>query len=936
LSVDSNPKNRKIQIVKKLYPKLLLLFSIFISFTINALCQPIPDTATTGWPGGLATLKWDTRNYLITTGNNAGYVTAAMSTTQAFSIGTSRVTMVMGSGITTTGKSTTFTGTANSYSTASAILMPGETTLNTIAYNGSGTLTLTFDTAVSHVAFSLFDIDSGQVATITAKDPSGTALNITMASAAASVIDVVTGSGTTSAKCTAALIAGSSTSNTASVNVYILGFTPAGTAGVKSVTITMSGIAGNFWLSDLWACIHRDFAATTYYNVAKPYTNQPGYVIANSENLTATVLAVTAGVGPTIGGGTLTAGRARYAMKDSSLTLKNRYLNSFGYDPYNYFLYYTYDGTAKQTTQNENRAIKKYNFNTLSSTSATMTSGTISTLIADITQAPYNIPVFDQGVESGAACFNDGSLYIGIEGSNADSSIGGKNGGSSSRYSMVWRIDFSTGDSVPYQACQVYAGLADNGTGTLYHDWGDITISSDTLYDFNEANSNSGSGVPGSFSGWLHYNMKTGLLVGNYLNASVLSGESGILWNGQVYRFASSSDTISTYLYNGTISTDVHIIGNSNYDWTTVGNGDASDAFKPPMDYGDAPASFDPIAGDPAVHDYDSTIKLGVLWNAEFAKKASADASGDGVTDDAFSVVPIYTHYQNFFNATVRVYNHSGANVTLAGWIDFNEDGKFEATEGATATVASGTSLQNVGLVWFSASGLPASADTVFMRLRVTSTSNGMTTSNMTGYYSNGEVEDYLIIVSDVLAVKLISFNATAEQNKYVNIGWSVASEMNLKNYVVQRSTDELNWEDLQVIEPRNIADSEEYYTTKDMAPLAGISYYRLKMVDQGGNISYGNSQEVQFNNSQDFSIVKISPNPFHSSVGVQVNLPQEGNCTIRLLDGSGQLVKSSYISGIKGLNQVNISDLDGLSSGVYIIEVIFGSKMLQQEVIKN
>ena len=170
------------------------------------------------------------------------------------------------------------------------------------------------------------------------------------------------------------------------------------------MTITLSGVSGKFSLSDIWACIYSDFASTTYYNVAKPYINQPAYMLANSDGKTGSDVAATAGVGPTIGGAALTTGNARYFFKDSSGTLKNTYVNSFGYDPYNYFLYYVYDGSTA-VANNCNRSIRKYNFNTLSSTTATMTSGTMSTLIPDITVSPYNIPVFDQGVESGAACF---------------------------------------------------------------------------------------------------------------------------------------------------------------------------------------------------------------------------------------------------------------------------------------------------------------------------------------------------------------------------------------------------------------------------------------------------------------------------------------------------------------------------------------------------
>ena len=135
-------------------------------------------------------------------------------------------------------------------------------------------------------------------------------------------------------------------------------------------------------------------------------------------------------------------------------------------------------------------------------------------------------------------------------------------------------------------------------------------------------------------------------------------------------------------------------------------------------------------------------------------QKVSATTNGDGTTDDAFAVVPIFTHGQNYYSVTAKVYNHSGANVTVAAQMNVNENGVFDPGEGTTATVTSSASIQNISLGWGPIAYIPSWADSVFFRIRVTSASNAMTASNPTGYYSNGEVEDYLLIVSDVLAVK--------------------------------------------------------------------------------------------------------------------------------------------------------------------------------------
>jgi len=900
---------------------LLLVFIFLLSLSKNIFSQvPIPDTATTGWPGGLSTLKWDNRQYLITTGNYNTYVTSAMSITQAFTIGTNRVTIVMGSGISTTGQNTTNTGYSNSYgSTTSSVLSAGGTTINAVNYSGNGTITLTFDTAVSHVAFSLLDVDNGQSATVTAKDPSGTSLNINMANAAALGTNIITGSGTTSAKAVQLISSNiANNSNSGTVNVYILGLnSPSGTKGVKSVTITMAGTSGDFWLSDVWACIYSAFPSA-YYNVSKPYTNQPAYVLAvngNNQNLSA--VAISAGSGPTIGGGTLTTGRARYVAQDATATASGSGLNGLAYDPYNHIAYYTNYGNVDPT----NKSLYKYSFNNLSSTSANMTSGITSAIISDITASPFNIPIFEQGINGESASFYNGSLYLGIEGIN--------NNNNSGRANIVWRIDFNTGDSVPYQAAQVYAAKADNGSSTMYNDWGDIAISNDTMYSSNVA------GTP--YNGFLAYSLTTGLVLSNYAT-SFSPGQLGMAWNQQVYRFTSPSnnqDSLSIYNYNGTISSNTKITGNVNNDCRAKsGSFDESDAFLPPLDYGDAPSTYDPSSGDPATHDYDSTIRLGTYWNPEFAKKTSSTAASDN-SDDGVSPLPIFTHFQSGYVVYVNVYNHSGSNATVAAWIDFNSDGVFSSSEGITATVSSSTSMQSVRLYW---NGFPPISSqlitNVFMRIRVTSASNGMTISNPTGYYSNGEVEDYQLLVNDILPLQLISFSASAVNDKYVNIHWDVAAEVNEQSYIVQRSSDGVNWENIQTVYAAD-KNGAESYSYVDQSPLSGISFYRLKIADYSDNVSYSDVRKINITTLQ-FSINKIMPNPFHSNIDLDISLPADGMLNISLSDAGGTTIKNIAVQAHSGTNVIDLNGIGDLPAGIYIIEAYYNKQRITKKIIKS
>src|SRR5689334_21531141 len=141
-------------------------------FTLRASAQ-----CGAGWSN--ATVMWDNLDYLVTTGTYGGFVTPAMRDTQNFAIGVNRLTIRL-NGITPNGENTT--------NTAGGAASDAE-------FANRGTMTFTFDTAAKNLVFNLYDIDSGQQVNITARDPLGIALPITMTAGSAGIL-TITGSGT--------------------------------------------------------------------------------------------------------------------------------------------------------------------------------------------------------------------------------------------------------------------------------------------------------------------------------------------------------------------------------------------------------------------------------------------------------------------------------------------------------------------------------------------------------------------------------------------------------------------------------------------------------------------------------------------------------------------------------------------------------------------
>ncbi len=239
------------------------------------------------------------------------------------------------------------------------------------------------------------------------------------------------------------------------------------------------------------------------------------------------------------------------------------------------------------------------------------------------------------------------------------------------------------------------------------------------------------------------------------LNWASLSG----LTTGNTYaRFRlSDSNTLTTSTPNG-----------------AVGNGELEDylvTIVPPIDYGDAPDTYgtdttaNNSSGDPvgASHVINNNIYLGtVIPDAESNASIPYNGTGDDVTgiddEDGVASFPSLQPTTTTYSVDVKVTNNTGSTANLIGWIDFNRDGKFQASEAQTATVATGTTNVTTTLTWNS---LSPTAGITYARFRLT-TDGSITTSTPGGAATNGEVEDYQLTVGSNPPKLLLSKRITA------------------------------------------------------------------------------------------------------------------------------------------------------------------------------
>jgi len=189
-----------------------------------------------------------------------------------------------------------------------------------------------------------------------------------------------------------------------------------------------------------------------------------------------------------------------------------------------------------------------------------------------------------------------------------------------------------------------------------------------------------------------------------------------------------------------------------------------------------------------------------------------------------------------------------------------------------------------------------------------------------------------IILVVDPcgLGVELTDFNASCV-DRIINFNWNTESETNNDYFSLEGSVDGVHFETLQLIDGAGTTNLEHAYATIYERNDPNMTYFRLKQTDFDGEVTLFNSLSVECNIST--TDLYLYPNPSDGDFAAVLNLKEMSKTTtIRILDLTGRIVKTSDVSTSSGVNQLYISATD-LPRGEYLIEV---TPMGQEMMVKR
>lgn len=179
--------------------------------------------------------------------------------------------------------------------------------------------------------------------------------------------------------------------------------------------------------------------------------------------------------------------------------------------------------------------------------------------------------------------------------------------------------------------------------------------------------------------------------------------------------------------------------------------------------------------------------------------------------------------------------------------------------------------------------------------------------------YATVNYTNFLTFPATVLPVKLLSFNGTLGSNK-ATLTWKVANDDEMRSYDIEKSIDGSKFSSIASIKALRNRSAETYEATD--ANLNATNYYRLKSVDEKGDVSY--SKIVQLSTNTKGKGFSIFPNPVQQTLNIKMATLEKGKYDVNVYGAAGQLVLSRSIQYDGSGNTLQIELPANMTKGSY------------------
>lgn len=177
----------------------------------------------------------------------------------------------------------------------------------------------------------------------------------------------------------------------------------------------------------------------------------------------------------------------------------------------------------------------------------------------------------------------------------------------------------------------------------------------------------------------------------------------------------------------------------------------------------------------------------------------------------------------------------------------------------------------------------------------------------------------------------IFTFNAMLTKEASVDLYW-VNNTRNASDYfVVEKSTDGIDFQPLLQKEMEGMAGDVKLYRELDRNPVKGDNFYRVKIVHADGTFTFSPVSVVSFLPDADFTIF---PNPAHGNIMVYMDQFIGKEVDLMVINAQGQVLLSRHFAEVQDAIFPLVLSNDQFQDGIYNVAVNYKGKVHSRRLI--
>ncbi len=180
------------------------------------------------------------------------------------------------------------------------------------------------------------------------------------------------------------------------------------------------------------------------------------------------------------------------------------------------------------------------------------------------------------------------------------------------------------------------------------------------------------------------------------------------------------------------------------------------------------------------------------------------------------------------------------------------------------------------------------------------------------------------------LPVKFEKFTVVYKKGD-AELAWSASTDAKLSHFLVQRSTDGVNFTSIATVFDGSSAGYS--YTDKTVSSASGVLYYRVVSVGHAKETLATNVKMIRLGKENGLALTTY-PNPVVNELRLTLPAAWQGKpVMVNLYAANGAIAKSMQLGSAGQTETVGVNEL---VKGVYIVSAVCGAESAQQRIVKN